>query len=84
MLDNFLETKRFLYDKLKNQYGNCVLEDILNGYKEKRFTTFRINTQKEKSLEDIKEILQINNLNFTILIGIKMPLLSLVIIKKIL
>lgn len=53
----------FLQEKLNDQYGNDLLEKILNGYTRKRYTTFRANTLKTNSNE-IKEILQYEKISY--------------------
>lgn len=40
------QINEFLIEHLNKQYGNTLTEEILNGYKEERFTTIRINTLK--------------------------------------
>ena len=53
----------FLEKKLENQYGNTIKEQILNGYKAKRKTTFRVNTLKS-SIEKIENELKKQNIEF--------------------
>ncbi|MBR3002643.1 MAG: RsmB/NOP family class I SAM-dependent RNA methyltransferase [Clostridia bacterium] len=52
----------FLIEKLQNQYGEKVAE-IINGYKAKRKTTFRINTIKSNN-EEIETVLKKENIKF--------------------
>ena len=50
---------QFLMDKLINQYGSDV-DKIINGYKKKRYTTFRINELKSNKKEIIDILLSKN------------------------
>lgn len=47
----------FLNDILKEQYGEEIRDKILEGYKQKRYTTFRVNTLKS-SIAEVEEILK--------------------------
>ena len=46
----------FLIEKLKQQYGEKLCNEILDGYKCKRKTTFRVNTLKSNNDEVINEL----------------------------
>ena len=46
----------FLNEILKEQYGEEIRDKILEGYKQKRYTTFRVNTLKS-SIVEIEDIL---------------------------
>lgn len=52
----------FLIEKIKLQYPNNY-EEIINGYKQKRVSSLRINTLKS-NYEEITSILKQNNINF--------------------
>ena len=49
------ETKipKFLIEMLKNQYGQDLADEIVQGYKEKRDVTLRVNTLKS-NISEIK------------------------------
>ena len=47
----------FLIEKLTNQYGEDIKNQIIEGYSKKRFTTFRVNTIKA-TVEEIEEVLK--------------------------
>lgn len=53
----------FLIKKLNKQYGEEFYSKILNGYKEKRVVTLRINTLKS-NIEKVKEVFINNNIKF--------------------
>jgi NOL1/NOP2/sun family putative RNA methylase len=46
----------FLIESLNKQYGSTLTEEILKGYKCKRYTTIRINTLKTLKEEVLKEL----------------------------
>ena len=46
----------FLIESLNKQYGSALTEEILKGYKCKRYTTIRINTLKTLKEEVLKEL----------------------------
>ncbi len=48
---------KFLVEMLEEQYGQELTEEILKGYENKRFTTFRVNTLKSQS-EEIENVLK--------------------------
>lgn len=52
----------FLIELLNKQYGKEVTNQIINGYKQKRKVTFRVNTLKS-SIPEIEEVL--NNLKIS-------------------
>ena len=54
----------FLIKKLNKQYGEELFSRILNGYKEKRVVTLRVNTLKS-NVKKVKEELTANNINFS-------------------
>ena len=54
----------FLIDKLINQYGEEICNKILNGYKEKRVVTLRVNTLKA-NIQRVQEELTANNIKFS-------------------
>lgn len=54
----------FLIKKLNKQYGEELFSRILNGYKEKRVVTLRVNTLKS-NVQKVKEELTTNNINFS-------------------
>ena len=54
----------FLIKKLNKQYGEELFSKILNGYKEKRVVTLRVNTLKS-NVQKVKEELTANNINFS-------------------
>lgn len=54
---------QFLFEKLKNQYGEELAEKIENGYSEKRYTSLRANTIKTTNQNIAKE-LQIAGIEF--------------------
>lgn len=54
---------QFLYNKLINQYGNEITEEIINGYSKKRFVTLRVNTIKS-TVENVTNILKENNITY--------------------
>jgi 16S rRNA C967 or C1407 C5-methylase (RsmB/RsmF family) len=56
------EIPQFLLDKINIQYPE-FLNDILNGYKENRVTTLRVNTLKSTKKE-ITNILTENNISY--------------------
>jgi len=46
------------YHYIKNQFPSTIAQKIINGFKKKRFTTFRINTlksEKDKVIQRLKE-----------------------------
>jgi NOL1/NOP2/sun family putative RNA methylase len=53
----------FLIEKLNKQYGKELTKEILEGYKEKRKTTLRINTSKTNK-ETITKILDNENIKY--------------------
>ena len=53
----------FLIEKLTNQYGEDIKNQIIEGYSKKRFTTFRVNTIKAK-VEEIEEVLKQKEISF--------------------
>ena len=53
----------FLIEQLNKQYGIELTNEILNGYKEKRKTTLRINTSKTTK-ENITNILDKENIKY--------------------
>lgn len=59
-MDNVID---FLTELLDKEYGQELTKSILDGYKANRKTTFRVNTLKS-SLEEVKEILEKNNIDF--------------------
>lgn len=54
---------QFLYNKLINQYGNELTEEIIDGYSKKRFVTLRVNTIKS-TVENVANILKENNIKY--------------------
>ena len=54
----------FLIKKLNKQYGEELFSKILNGYKEKRVVTLRVNTLKS-NVQKVKEEITTNNINFS-------------------
>lgn len=54
---------QFLYNKLINQYGNEITEEIINEYSKKRFVTLRVNTIKS-TVENVTNILKENNITY--------------------
>lgn len=54
---------QFLYNKLINQYGNEITEEIIDGYSKKRFVTLRVNTIKS-TVENVTNILNENNIKY--------------------
>lgn len=57
------ELPMFLYDKLINQYGIGLTEKIINGYKQNRYTTIRINRLKT-NIDEVKKILNNNSIKY--------------------
>lgn len=57
------ELPNFLYDKLINQYGEKVTLEIINGYKQNRYTTIRINKLKT-NVDEVKNILINNSIKY--------------------
>lgn len=57
------ELPKFLYDKLINQYGEKVTLEIINGYKQDRYTTIRINKLKT-NIDKVKNILNNNSIKY--------------------
>lgn len=53
----------FLFQMLVNKYGEKNTDEILDGYKQKRFTTLRVNTIKS-NVEEIKNELKNNKIEF--------------------
>lgn len=53
----------FLIEDLKNQYSEKYVEEILNGYNEKRKVTFRVNTLKS-NVSKIEKVLEENNIKY--------------------
>ena len=53
----------FLIEKLTNQYGEDIKNQIIEGYSKKRFTTFRVNTIKA-TVEEIEEVLKQKEISF--------------------
>ena len=53
----------FLIEKLTNQYGENIKNQIIEGYSKKRFTTFRVNTIKA-TVEEIEEVLKQKEISF--------------------
>lgn len=53
----------FLIDKLKLQYGQELMEEIVEGYSKRRATTFRVNTLKSNS-EEIENVLKELNIEY--------------------
>ena len=53
----------FLIDKLKLQYGQELMEEIVEGYSKRRATTFRANTLKSNS-EEIENVLKELNIEY--------------------
>ncbi len=54
----------FLIDNLKEQYGEKLCNEILEGYKSNRKTTFRVNTLKSNNEEVVNE-LEKNNIKYS-------------------
>ena len=52
-----------LIEKLTNQYGENIKNQIIEGYSKKRFTTFRVNTIKA-TVEEIEEVLKQKEISF--------------------
>lgn len=46
----------FLIEALNKQYGEAIAEEVIEGYKCKRYTTLRINTLKCKASDVLKEL----------------------------
>ena len=46
----------FLIESLNKQYGKSLTEEIIEGYKCKRYTTLRINTLKASKEDVLKEL----------------------------
>lgn len=57
------EIPHFLYEMLLSQYGDDVTKKIIQGYKNNRLTTLRINTIKAKT-EEIQQVFINNNIQF--------------------
>lgn len=57
-----MDNKEFIKNRLLKDYEESVVENILTGYKNK-YTTLRVNTLKS-NLEEVKEILFRNNINY--------------------
>ena len=55
---------QFLIDKIKNQYGEELLNKIISGYESKKKVTVRVNTING-NLESVKESLKSNNINYS-------------------
>ena len=53
----------FLYDKLIQQYGEELTRKIIDGYKNKRTTTLRVNTLKT-TVENVQQTLQARGIEF--------------------
>jgi len=54
---------QFLIDELNKQYGEDITNKIIDGYKEKRVVSLRVNTLKS-NLEKVCEELNKNNIEF--------------------
>ena len=54
----------FLNSLLIKEYGNDITNNIIEGYKQSKPTTFRVNTLKA-SIENVKEELDKLNLKYT-------------------
>ncbi len=50
------QTPKFLVEILKNQYGEKITSNIIEGYQKQRATTFRVNTLKSNVKEVEKEL----------------------------
>ena len=53
----------FLKEKLENQYGTEIKDEILEGFKTKRKVTFRVNTLKA-TVKEVEEKLNAENIEF--------------------
>ena len=53
----------FLSNMLKEQYKESEVKNIINGYKIRRKTTFRVNTLKS-NIEEIANILNQNKMEY--------------------
>lgn len=63
MLEKFLKEKEFLIKKLLKEYGEECFNQIIDGYKQKRLTTLRVNTNRT-NLEKVIDILTQNDISF--------------------
>ena len=52
-----LDIPKFLQEMLENQYGIEITEKIINGYHQKRPTTFRVNNLKS-SINEVELVLK--------------------------
>lgn len=62
-MNNTNKIPEFLYNMLLGQYGNDILNKIIDGYASKRNVTLRVNTLKT-SVEKVKEVLDSNNIKY--------------------
>ena len=58
-----MEIPNYLIELLKNEYGQEISGEIIQGYKEKRIETFRVNTLKSNR-EEIIKYLENNNIDY--------------------
>ena len=62
-MNNTNKIPEFLYNMLLEQYGNDILNKIIEGYASKRNVTLRVNTLKT-NVEKVKEVLDGNNIKY--------------------
>ena len=53
----------FLEEMLKEQYGELLTKEIIQGYNQKRYSTFRVNSLKSNT-DEIEEILKKENIDY--------------------
>lgn len=63
-MNNENKIPNFLYNILLKEYGNDILNKIIEGYSVKRNVTLRVNTLKT-SVKNIKEVLDSNNIKYS-------------------
>ena len=53
----------FLEEMLKEQYGELLTKEIIQGYNQKRYSTFRVNSLKSNT-DEIEKILKKENIDY--------------------
>ena len=59
-----MDVPNFLLEKLNKQYDIELTNKIIEGYRENRPVTFRVNTLKS-NIEEVKSVLEENNIKYT-------------------
>ena len=63
-MNNANKIPEFLYNMLLEQYGNDILNKIIEGYASKRNVTLRVNSLKT-DVEKVKTVLDTNNIKYS-------------------